>query len=147
VSQLVERTLENPPPQLLYQWNSFPGSEKLLLAALATLLKTPASYASWESVDRTILSLPREYREGMDAPRNRMLLEGLRLRDMLDRDQTRYRFTMDLMRRWIQAEHNVWNVLNEIKQPPARSAAERAEFGPATGTRRSPRHDGCRPKP
>jgi hypothetical protein len=54
---------------------------------------------------------------------------------------------MDLMRRWIQAEHNVWNVLNEIKQPPARSAAERAEFGPATGTRRSPRHDGCRPKP
>jgi hypothetical protein len=120
VRQVVDRALENPPPALLYRWNSFSVSEKLLLAALAALLKTPASYASWEHLDRSIQSLPREYREGLDAARNRMLLESLRLCDVLDRDQNRYRFTMDLMRRWIQAEHNVWNVLNEIKRPPAR---------------------------
>jgi AAA+ ATPase superfamily predicted ATPase len=123
VRQVLARALENPPPQLIYQWNNLPGPEKLLLAALAALLKTPASYASWESVDRSIQSLPSEYREGLDAPRNRMLLEGLRLDNILDRDQTRYRFTMDLMRHWIQAEHNVWNVLNEIKQAPACSTA------------------------
>jgi hypothetical protein len=123
VRQVLARALENPPPQLIYQWNNLPGPEKLLLAALAALLKSPASYASWGSVDRSIQSLPSEYRQGLDAPRNRMLLEGLRLDDILDRDQTRYRFTMDLMRHWIQAEHNVWNVLNEIKQAPTCSAA------------------------
>ena len=117
VELVVNRALENPPPQLLYQWNTFSSSGKLLLAALAALLKTPASYASWEHLNRTIQSLPREYRDGLDATRNRMLLESLRQRDVLDRDQNRYRFTMDLMRRWVQAEHSVWNVLNEIKHP------------------------------
>ncbi len=121
LSQVMERVLENPPPQLLYLWGKFTRSERLLLAALAALLNTPASYASSDRVDRTIQSLPREYREGLDATRSRMLLEGLRLGDILDRDQTRYRFTMDLMRRWIQLEHNVWNVLNELKQEPART--------------------------
>jgi hypothetical protein len=44
-----------------------------------------------------------------------MTLEALRQRLLLDRDQTRYRFRMDLLRLWIQVEHNVWNVLNEIQ--------------------------------
>ena len=59
-----------------------------------------------------------------------MLLESLRLRDVLDRDQTRYRFTMDLMRRWVRHEHNVWAVLHRIEagkrtgvQAPARRAS------------------------
>jgi hypothetical protein len=120
VQQVVARVLENPPPQLIYQWNSFSASEKMLLSALAALLKTPASYASWEHLDRSIQSLPREHREGLDTTRNRMLLESLRLGDVLDRDQNRYRFTMDLMRRWIQDEHNIWNVLNEINRPSSR---------------------------
>lgn len=121
LNQVMERVLENPPPQLLYQWSRFSRSERLLLAALAALLNAPASYASSDRVHRTIQSLPCEYREDLDATRSRMLLEGLRLGDILDRDQTRYRFTMDLMRRWIQLEHNVWNVLNEIKQELVRT--------------------------
>ena len=116
VSLVAERVLENPPPQLLYQWNGFPASEKLLLAALAALLKTPESYASSEWVNRSIQSLPREHRTGLDRARIRMLLEGLRQRDVLDRDQTRYRFTMDLMRRWIRFEHSIWAVLHQIRE-------------------------------
>ena len=42
-----------------------------------------------------------------------MALEGLRQSHMLDRDQTRYRFTMDLIRLWVQADHTVWSVLAE----------------------------------
>jgi hypothetical protein len=45
-----------------------------------------------------------------------MRFEQLREKLMLDRDQTRYRFTMDLMRLWIQSEHNVWKVLSETSQ-------------------------------
>jgi hypothetical protein len=67
-------------------------------------------------VERSVQSLPREHREGLDAPGIRMLLESLRRRDVLDRDQTRYRFTMDLMRRWIRSERSVWAVLEENRE-------------------------------
>ena len=116
VNLVAERVLENPPPQMIYQWHGFPASEKLLLAALAALLKTPESYASSDWVNRSIQSLPREHRTGLDRTQVRMLLEGLRQRDVLDRDQTRYRFTMDLMRRWIRFEHNIWAVLHQTKE-------------------------------
>jgi hypothetical protein len=43
-----------------------------------------------------------------------MHFENLREKSVLDRDQTRYRFTMDLVRLWVQSEHNVWRVLSEV---------------------------------
>jgi hypothetical protein len=43
-----------------------------------------------------------------------MHFENLREKSVLDRDQTRYRFTMDLVRLWVQSEHNVWKVLSEV---------------------------------
>ena len=113
---VVQRAVENPPPQLLYQWAGFSGSEKLVLSALATLLKTPQGYVSANRIDRSIRSLPEDQRQQLDRAHTSMHLEALRQRLLLDRDQTRYRFRMDLLRLWIQIEHNVWNVLNEIAE-------------------------------
>ncbi|MFQ5929467.1 MAG: AAA family ATPase [Acidobacteriota bacterium] len=114
VEEVVQRVLENPPPQLLYRWTALSNPEKLILSASATLLKSRESYVSSGRVDRLIRSLPEQYRQQLDITQTRMHLEGLRRCYLLDRDQTRYRFTMDLLRLWIQVEHNVWNVLNEI---------------------------------
>jgi len=112
--EVVQRVLENPPPQLFYQWAAFSHAEKLILSALATLLKTTKGYASSERLDRLIRSLPEEHRQQLDITQTRMQLEGMRQHSLLDRDQTRYRFSMDLLRLWIQVEHNVWSVLKEI---------------------------------
>lgn len=116
VTLVTERVLENPPPQLVYQWNGFSPPDKLLLAALGALLKTPESLASSDWLERSVQSLPREHRQGLDGPGIRMLLENMRQRDVLDRDQTRYRFTMDLMRRWVRSEHSVWSVLEQNRE-------------------------------
>jgi Tfp pilus assembly ATPase PilU len=119
--EVVQRVLENPPPQLFYQWAAFSHAEKLILSALATLLKTAKGYVSSERLDRLIHSLPEEHRQQLDITQTRMQLEGMRQCSLLDRDQTRYRFSMDLLRLWIQVEHNVWNVLKEIADSDTQS--------------------------
>jgi hypothetical protein len=113
LSRAISRVVEHPPPQLLYSWSSFSHPEKLVLASLATILKKPGSYVSSEKVGRVLGSLPKKHRAGMDLVQIRMVFENLRTKRVLDRDQTRYRFTMDLLRRWIQVEHNVWEVLGQ----------------------------------
>ncbi|RPI20644.1 MAG: hypothetical protein EHM61_26615 [Acidobacteria bacterium] len=113
VTQVVGRVLDNPPPQLLYKWSGYSDCEKLVLAGLATLLKRPASYVSADRVARLVLSLPPQHRHGLDAVGIRIILEHLRRGSTLDRDQDRYGFTMDLLRRYIKAEHTVWSVLGE----------------------------------
>jgi hypothetical protein len=108
-----KRLLENPPPQLYYQWTTFSDLEKVVLSALATSLKESDSYLTAESLERLLRSLPGEFPRMLRVPAIRMHFEQLREKSMLDRDQTRYRFTMDLMRLWVQSEHNVWQVLSE----------------------------------
>jgi hypothetical protein len=111
-----KRLLENPLPQLYYHWTTFSDPEKVVLAALATSLKKSDSYLTAERIERLARSFPGEFPKILRAPAIRMRFEQLREKLMLDRDQTRYRFTMDLMRLWIQSEHNVWKVLSETSQ-------------------------------
>ncbi len=113
IEETLKRLLENPLPQLYYQWTTFSDAEKVVLAALATSLKEPDSYLTAERLEKLLRSLPGEFPKTLRTPVIRMHFEQLREKSMLDRDQTRYRFTMDLMRQWIQSEHNVWKVLSE----------------------------------
>ncbi len=113
VEETVRRLLENAPPQLYYLWTTFATPEKAVLSGLATLLKESGRYLTADRVERLLRSLPGEFPKTLSAPVIRMYFEQLREKTVLDRDQTRYRFTMDLMRQWIQNEHNVWKVLSE----------------------------------
>ncbi len=113
VAEAVTRLLDSPPPQLLYKWSGYRHTEKLVLAGLGTLLKRPGSYLPADRLTRLILSLPANHRKELDSVGIRIILEDLRREGTLDRDQDRYGFTMDLLRRYVQAEHTVWNVLGE----------------------------------
>jgi hypothetical protein len=112
--EVVRRVIEHPTPQLLYHWSGLTGSEKLVLSSLATLLRSDHDYASSERVEQVIESVPANYRRDIDLVQTRMLLEQLRSRRLLDRDQIRYRFSMDLIRRWVRTEQSVWNVLGQV---------------------------------
>ncbi|MFQ5739567.1 MAG: hypothetical protein ACE5JX_11195, partial [Acidobacteriota bacterium] len=114
VKAVIARFLDNPPPQLFYEWAGLSLLDKLILSALATLLPRAESFIAADRVDRLVLSLPNRFHQDLDRATIRMQLEGLRQRSFLDRDQLRYRFSMDLYRLWIQSEHNIWNVLNEF---------------------------------
>jgi hypothetical protein len=112
--EVVERIVENPPPQLLYRWQGFSPGEKLTLAGLATVLRSSRDYAVSERIHEHMRSIPDRYREPMDLARIRMHLEGLRQKKVVDRDQSRYRFTMDLVRVWVKRDQTVWGVLDQI---------------------------------
>ncbi len=113
VAEAIARVLDSPPPQLLYKWSGYSHGEKLVLAGLGTLLKRPGSYLPADRLKRLILSLPANHRKELDSVSIRIILEDLRRKGTLDRDQDRYGFTMDLLRRYFQAEHTVWSVLGE----------------------------------
>ena len=113
VAEAIVRALDSPPPQLLYKWANYSSGEKLVLAGLGTLLKRPGSYLPADRLTRLILSLPANHRKELDPVSIRIVLEDLRRKGTLDRDQDRYGFTMDLLRRYIKAEHTVWSVLGE----------------------------------
>jgi hypothetical protein len=115
--ETVDRIIEHPPPQLLYWWSAFSTAEKLVLAAVATLLKTAHGFVTARRVTGFLESLPKGFHTEFDPASTRVHLEALKSRKVLDRDQTRYRFLMDLARRWVQTDHNVWNVLDESRNP------------------------------
>jgi hypothetical protein len=85
------------------------------MSSLATLLRNEHDYAPSERIEQVLTSLPENYRRSLDLVQTRVILERLRGRRILDRDQIRYRFTMDLIRRWVKAEQSVWNVLGEVQ--------------------------------
>ncbi|MCW4026887.1 MAG: AAA family ATPase, partial [Candidatus Bathyarchaeota archaeon] len=111
LEETKQRIADHPPPQLLYAWEGFSQEEKLVLTGLSTLLKTERSYAQSERIHRVLSSIPDRYRGEQDEVETRIILESLRQRGVLDRDQTRYRFKMDLLRVWVRQEFSVWSLL------------------------------------
>ena len=114
LSAAVKRIVEHPPPQLLYMWEGFEPRQKLLLAGLAPTLRSGRDYASAARVQKVLESVGGDHLHDFDSTTTRLLLEQLRSGQVLERDQTRFRFKMDLLRLWVKEEHTVWNVLPEL---------------------------------
>ena len=114
IERVVARILEHPPPHLVYMWEDQPVDRRLVLASLASLISTPVEFVNWRRVSRVLGSIPDDRTRRIDETRTRILLEDLRQRGLVDRDQQRYRFKMDLIRVWVAAEHSVWSVLSDL---------------------------------
>ena len=114
IDRVVARILEHPPPHLVYMWEEHPLERRLVLASLASLISTPVEFVSWRRVSRVLSSVADGRIRKIGETRTRILLEDLRQRRLVDRDQQRYRFKMDLIRIWVAAEHSVWSVLSDL---------------------------------
>lgn len=111
IEEVANRIIEHPPPQLLYKWDTFDIEEKIVLSILAAAILNGREYLAFNQVLQTLKSLPENFRPDMNDASVQIVLERLRKRRVLDRDQTRYRFTLDLMRKWVSHEHTIWGVL------------------------------------
>ncbi len=114
IDRVVARILEHPPPHLVYMWEEHPLERRLVLASLASLISIPVEFVSWRRVSRVLSSVADGRIRKIGETRTRILLEDLRQRRLVDRDQQRYRFKMDLIRIWVAAEHSVWSVLSDL---------------------------------
>jgi hypothetical protein len=119
IEELVRRVLESPPPQLMFEWERWAPRHKLVMSSLAALLKDPETFVSANRIESALQSLSAQCRRQAGEQQTHRILDELRTCQILDRDQTRYRYKMDLFRLYIESEHNIWNVLNEVGAKPS----------------------------
>jgi len=104
VNDVINRILDNPPPQLDYGWEQLPELARVLLCGMAA---TIANAAEFVDVQNAINALPSDYQEGLPPKRHRIhnVLITLLHRDWLEQKDHGYRFKVDLYRLWVKREH------------------------------------------
>ena len=120
---VVNGVLENPPPQLIFNWGEHLSEHKLALALLAEFSKAPGRYLSTASirhqVQRSKLDLVLN-----DAKLKTWLTDLCKDEYLLQQDY-HFSFRLDLFRRWIRHDHNIWQVKKEIGQEELDRICER----------------------
>jgi hypothetical protein len=109
---VVENIIENPPPQMIFNWGELSAERKLVLSLLAELSDAPGVFLSSGDISRGI---KRNKLELIVSPAqlNSVLAELFQDEYVLQKDH-KYGFRLDLFRRWIRHDHNIWQVKKEI---------------------------------
>jgi hypothetical protein len=104
VNEVVNRVLDNPPPQLDYAWDQLPNLGSILVRGVAAAITKPEDFVDLQNAINT---LPPDYREELPRKRHRMhnALVSLIHRDWLEHSDQGYRFKIDLYRLWVKREH------------------------------------------
>jgi hypothetical protein len=113
VEEACRDIVENPPFHLAYTWSEMEIDEKIMIALLAEVLTDGAAYAS---IDDIVSRLPYYNLQYSRASISKAMAR-LREEHLIEKKQETedYRFRMDLIRSWIQAEHPTWGVLREVQ--------------------------------
>ncbi len=109
---VVETILENPPPQMIFNWGEHSAERKLVLSLLAEFSGEAGVFLSAPEMRRGITKSKLELVVG-HAQLNSVLAELFQDEYVLQKDH-KYGFRLDLFRRWIRHDHNIWQVKQEI---------------------------------
>lgn len=112
LERIVREIVDNPLPQMIYSWNAIPRDGQVVMAALAGRLAQPEEYAT----PADVIGFLAESRIRFPFPRERInvLLETGYHNESLEKEgDNRFRFRMDVFRRWIRREHSIWKVARE----------------------------------
>lgn len=112
VEKVVAGILENPPPQLLFNWGEHSAERKLALSALAEFSETPETFLSAPELCRKIAR--SKLKLDLDANFFNTEFSGLFQDEYLAQQERQYAFRFDLYRRWVRHDHNIWQVQKEI---------------------------------
>ncbi|GEM_PF-1763334 len=120
---VVDGILDNPPPQLIFNWGEHSAEHKLTLALLAEFSKKPGRYLSTTSIRHRIKQSKLDIVLN-DAKLKTWLTDLCKDEYLLQQDY-RFCFRLDLFRRWIRHDHNIWQVKKEIGQEELDRICER----------------------
>jgi len=109
---VVESVLENPPPQMIFNWGEHTAERKLTLSLLAQLSAAPGVFLSAHEIRRGIAKNKLELVVS-HAQLNSVFAELFLDEYVLQKDH-KYAFRLELFRRWIRRDHNIWQVKQEI---------------------------------
>ena len=112
VDQVVRQFLQNPSPHLILTWNSMGLREKVVGSTLAALQNSPNSWASPEQIlDRL---RDDQYPTSLRRGEVHQALGGLLQIDWVEKNEGEgYRFTMELVRRWVTENRTILTLAEE----------------------------------
>ncbi|MEW6756449.1 MAG: PEGA domain-containing protein, partial [Candidatus Latescibacterota bacterium] len=119
LDEVVRTIVDNPPPQLIYEWDNLNRQDQLALALLSEESQDGScgftSEALFEAVGRN------GYPINLRAEAIHITLEGLYDRKWLERDQQgAYSFRVDLFRQWIRRSRSIWRLVEDRPVPSRR---------------------------
>jgi AAA+ ATPase superfamily predicted ATPase len=120
---VVDGILDNPPPQLIFNWGEHSAEHKLTLALLAEFSQKPGRYLSTTSIRHRIKQSKLDI--VLDDAKLKTWLTDLCKDEYLLQQDYRFCFRLDLFRRWIRHDHNIWQVKKEIGQEELDRICER----------------------
>jgi len=123
LEKVVEGILENPPPQLIFNWGEHSAEHKLTLALLAEFSSKPGRYLSTASIRHRIRQSKLDL--VLNEAKLKTWLTDLCKDEYLLQQDYRFCFRLDLFRRWIRHDHNIWQVKKEIGQEELDRICER----------------------
>jgi hypothetical protein len=109
---VVDGVIENPPPQLLFNWSEHMPGRKLALALLAEFSEAPETFLSARDLCRGI----KRHKLPLTLDINFLNTELASLFEdeyVLQRGR-KHGFRLDLYRRWVRHDHSIWQVKKEI---------------------------------
>ncbi len=109
---VVDGVLENPPPQLIFNWSEHASERKLALSLLAEFSEAPQTYLAVSDLCRGIKRKKLE----LDLAPNffHAELSSLFQDEYVLQKGRKHGFRLDLYRCWVRHDHNVWQVKKEI---------------------------------
>ncbi|MGH7495564.1 MAG: hypothetical protein ACREOO_24655 [bacterium] len=109
---VVDGIIENPPPQLLFNWSEHSPERKLTLAVLAEYGERHDAYLAADELCRRM----SRSKLGIELERNffNTELDGLLHDEHVLQKGRRYSYRLDLYRQWVRHDHSVWQVKKEI---------------------------------
>jgi hypothetical protein len=114
LKRVIKDIVANPLPQMIYSWNNLSDWTRLILSALGGLIKKPDDWIDHQQVYQFLLQ--SKVRLPFKRERINILLEEAYQQEFLEKnEEEKYRFKIDLFRRWIKKEHSIWKTVKEVK--------------------------------
>lgn len=105
---------DNPLPQMIYWWKSLPHVSQLAVAAAAECVRTPDVYVDPEALATPLAKYRGEIAVPLDRSRLLAAAQSLVEGEVFEKDRAGgVRFRVDLLRRWIEVEHPLWDAIQE----------------------------------
>jgi len=121
LEEVVGTIVNNPPPQLVYEWEEFSQQECIVLSLLSEVSEGPSDPAG----PSELLQAVEENNYPLDLKEDALhiTLEAMYERNVLERtEEGTFHFLVDLLRRWIRRNRSIWRLLEETTPEKTRTA-------------------------
>ncbi|MBU7046339.1 MAG: tetratricopeptide repeat protein, partial [Theionarchaea archaeon] len=120
INQVLKYSLENASPHLSFIWKDSEPGERIVLSALAELIKSEDQYVSVEEVIDELQARKEKLQEIREIREERIIKKAFsRLVDkkILERKgEAMYNFKADFLRYWVENEHPLFRTLEDIEE-------------------------------